>query len=57
MIICENGHDEIVHIQGRRECPLCAAIAELREAKDKISELESDIEKLNNEDHPNGPEN
>ena len=46
MEICYSGHDEIVHIERAKACPLCAAIAEKEDLQAKIKELQSEIDDL-----------
>jgi hypothetical protein len=40
-------HDEIVY---ERDCPCCALMDEKDKLQDKISELETDIDRLNEEE-------
>lgn len=55
MYLCEDGHTEIAHDDGYKNCPLCKAIeennsllSEISELKEKISDLEDTIIELEN---------
>jgi len=52
MYVCENEHEEIVY-DGRGKCPLCTATDDIQELKNKIENLEDQIEKLQEEFNPN----
>jgi hypothetical protein len=44
MQICETSeHNQIVHDEGWKECPLCKALSELEDALKRIEELEEEL--------------
>jgi len=46
MTLCEDGHPEIIHNEGWKECPLCGANEEIARARDEILELVAEIKAL-----------
>jgi transcription initiation factor IIE alpha subunit len=48
MELCDDGHDEVCYES--RNCPVCQKIEEIDKLKDTISELEDEIERLNEEE-------
>jgi hypothetical protein len=47
MIMCEDGHEEIVYDAGR--CPLCESIREVENLKGELADLEDELAEVQNE--------
>ena len=47
MILCVDGHEEIIYNSG--ECPLCKCIAEIEELEWKADVLEDEVDDLRRE--------
>ena len=51
MIMCEDGHEEIVYDAGR--CPLCETLRDVENLRGEIADLEDELSALQTEiDHP-----